>query len=61
MILNAYEEIIEKDNANVSEWRPRIEHAQIFAQEDFARLGRLGGVNNPRVFRLFACETDDAL
>ena len=27
----------------MSEWRPRIEHAQIFAPNDLKRIGELGG------------------
>ena len=43
MILNIYEEILEQRGGNVSQWRPRIEHAQIFAPEDLTRIGKLGG------------------
>jgi len=43
MILNIYEEILEQRGANASQWRPRIEHAQIFAPEDLTRIGKLGG------------------
>ncbi|PPQ66160.1 hypothetical protein CVT26_010883 [Gymnopilus dilepis] len=41
-VLDIYEEIIDQRGGNVSEWRPRIEHAQIFAPEDLKRIGRLG-------------------
>ncbi|KDR78376.1 hypothetical protein GALMADRAFT_266881 [Galerina marginata CBS 339.88] len=41
-ILDIYENILERSGGNVSEWRPRIEHAQIFAPEDLKRIGRLG-------------------
>ena len=27
----------------MTEWRPRIEHAQIFAPSDLKRIGELGG------------------
>jgi predicted amidohydrolase YtcJ len=42
VMLDIYESII-KEGANVSEWRPRIEHAQIFAPADLERIGKLGG------------------
>ncbi|KAF8901017.1 amidohydrolase family-domain-containing protein [Gymnopilus junonius] len=41
-ILDIYEDVLEHRGGNVSEWRPRIEHAQIFASEDLKRIGRLG-------------------
>ena len=47
IILDIFEDILEgksgKPKANVSEWRPRIEHAQIFSLADLERIGRLGG------------------
>jgi predicted amidohydrolase YtcJ len=42
-VLDVFEEILERENGNVTEWRPRIEHAQIFTQDDLERIGRLGG------------------
>ena len=42
VVLDIYESII-KEGANVSEWRPRIEHAQIFTLADLERIGKLGG------------------
>jgi len=42
VILDIYEKIIQ-EGTNVSEWRPRIEHAQIFAPADLGRIGKLGG------------------
>jgi hypothetical protein len=44
MILDIYEEILEKDKADVYKWRPRIEHAQILTQDDLVRIGKLGGI-----------------
>ncbi|CAA7262098.1 unnamed protein product [Cyclocybe aegerita] len=41
-ILDIYEDILEHRKGNVTEWRPRIEHAQIFAPEDLERIGKLG-------------------
>ncbi|KIM41742.1 hypothetical protein M413DRAFT_444990 [Hebeloma cylindrosporum] len=41
VMLDIYENII-KEGANISEWRPRIEHAQIFAPTDLERIGKLG-------------------
>ncbi|KAF8154107.1 amidohydrolase family-domain-containing protein [Crassisporium funariophilum] len=41
-ILDIYEDILTRSGGNVSEWRPRIEHAQIFAPEDLKRIGELG-------------------
>ena len=47
IILDIFEDILEgksgKPKVNVSEWRPRIEHAQIFTLADLERIGRLGG------------------
>lgn len=40
-VLDAYEKALE--GVNVSEIRPRIEHAQIMKHSDSARLGQLGG------------------
>jgi len=42
VMLDIYENLI-KEGATVSEWRPRIEHAQIFAPADLERIGKLGG------------------
>ncbi|KAH8824070.1 amidohydrolase family-domain-containing protein [Flagelloscypha sp. PMI_526] len=42
VVLDVYEELIEKEGIDVREWRPRIEHAQIFAPEDLKRMARLG-------------------
>ena len=54
MVLDIYEEILNKNGANFSEWRPRIEHAQIFSHEDLKRIGKLGGkyVGTPMSLRL---------
>ena len=47
IILDIFEDILEgksgKPKVNVSEWRPRIEHAQIISPADLERVGRLGG------------------
>ncbi|KAF9450920.1 hypothetical protein P691DRAFT_773575 [Macrolepiota fuliginosa MF-IS2] len=40
--LDIFEELIEEKGVNVSEWRPRIEHAQIFELHDLKRVGKLG-------------------
>jgi hypothetical protein len=40
------EDIIETHGANATEWRPRIEHAQIMTLSDLERAGRLGGELN---------------
>ncbi|KAF8966893.1 amidohydrolase family-domain-containing protein [Flammula alnicola] len=42
VILDIYERILEGSGGNASGWRPRIEHAQIFAPADLERIGRLG-------------------
>ncbi|KAF8714228.1 hypothetical protein AX14_012868 [Amanita brunnescens Koide BX004] len=46
IILDVFEDILEgksgKPKVNVSEWRPRIEHAQIFSPTDLERIGKLG-------------------
>ena len=57
MILNIYEDILERRGGNVSQWRPRIEHAQIFAPEDLIRIGKLGGeaVNLSKTSRCLTC------
>ena len=43
IILDIYQGILTRSEGNVSEWRPRIEHAQIFAPNDLKRIGELGG------------------
>jgi predicted amidohydrolase YtcJ len=43
VILDIYQGILTRSEGNVSEWRPRIEHAQIFAPNDLKRIGELGG------------------
>ncbi|KII83661.1 hypothetical protein PLICRDRAFT_180263 [Plicaturopsis crispa FD-325 SS-3] len=42
VVLDIYESIIERQGGNVTEWRPRIEHAQIMTLDDLKRIGRLG-------------------
>ncbi|THU97871.1 hypothetical protein K435DRAFT_777773 [Dendrothele bispora CBS 962.96] len=47
VILNIFEDIIQgkEDGSipvNVTEWRPRIEHAQIMTPQDLERIGKLG-------------------
>ncbi|KAK2465124.1 hypothetical protein APHAL10511_002816 [Amanita phalloides] len=46
VILDIFEEVLEgeggKAKVNITEWRPRIEHAQIFSPTDLERIGRLG-------------------
>jgi len=44
-VLKIYEELLEEGGANVTERRPRIEHAQIFSPEDLEKIGRLGGTS----------------
>ncbi|KAK7039215.1 hypothetical protein VNI00_010120 [Paramarasmius palmivorus] len=47
VVLDIFESIIQGDTkANVSEWRPRIEHAQIMTQEDLVRAGKLGVITS---------------
>uniref|UniRef100_A0A8H7XPQ0 Amidohydrolase 3 domain-containing protein n=1 Tax=Psilocybe cubensis TaxID=181762 RepID=A0A8H7XPQ0_PSICU len=41
-VLNIFEDILEKRGGNVTEWRPRIEHAQIFTPGDLKRMKQLG-------------------
>ncbi|KAK7441742.1 hypothetical protein VKT23_016405 [Stygiomarasmius scandens] len=42
VVLDIFEDVIESEGVNVTEWRPRIEHAQIMTQRDLERIGRLG-------------------
>ncbi|KAF9562894.1 hypothetical protein CPC08DRAFT_706411 [Agrocybe pediades] len=42
VILDIFEDILENKGGNVSTWRPRIEHAQIFSPDDLKRIGKLG-------------------
>jgi predicted amidohydrolase YtcJ len=45
VVLDIFEDIIMRDGAgNLSDWRPRIEHAQIMQVSDVERAGRLGGL-----------------
>ncbi|ESK93905.1 amidohydrolase 3 [Moniliophthora roreri MCA 2997] len=47
VVLNIFEDIIQGETkANVSEWRPRIEHAQIMTKEDLVRAGTLGVITS---------------
>jgi predicted amidohydrolase YtcJ len=41
VVLDIYERIL-NEGTDVTEWRPRIEHAQIFAPEDLEKIGNLG-------------------
>lgn len=43
VVLDIFEEIIQSKSVNVTDWRPRIEHAQIMQLSDLERSGRLGG------------------
>lgn len=43
MFLDLMEDIIK--DINITDLRPRIEHAQIIAPEDIPRFGRLGGMH----------------
>jgi predicted amidohydrolase YtcJ len=43
VVLDIYQGILTRSEGNVTEWRPRIEHAQIFAPNDLKRIGELGG------------------
>ena len=43
VVLNILEDLIQRENIDVTTWRPRIEHAQIVAPSDIKRIGRLGG------------------
>ncbi|GLB44179.1 putative amidohydrolase family protein [Lyophyllum shimeji] len=42
VVLDIFEDILHDHKANVTEWRPRIEHAQILTLEDLQRMGKLG-------------------
>ena len=42
IVLDAFEKSLE--GANVSELRPRLEHAQMMTTADVGRLGKLGGM-----------------
>ncbi|KAG6895861.1 hypothetical protein C0992_011960 [Termitomyces sp. T32_za158] len=41
LVLDIFEDILTKQGGNATEWRPRIEHAQIMTLEDIQRTGRL--------------------
>lgn len=41
LVLDAFEAALK--DANVTALRPRLEHAQILAEKDMARFGKLGG------------------
>lgn len=43
VVLDIFEDIIKDKSVNVTDWRPRIEHAQIMQPSDLERSGRLGG------------------
>ncbi|KAL0068932.1 hypothetical protein AAF712_003925 [Marasmius tenuissimus] len=50
VVLDVFEDIIkgktDETKANVTEWRPRIEHAQIMTQDDLKRAGALGVITS---------------
>jgi predicted amidohydrolase YtcJ len=50
VVLDIFEEIIEGEN--VTDWRPRIEHAQIMQMSDLERAGRLGGSHLCSILRV---------
>jgi len=41
-VLDIFEDILSGHKENVTEWRPRIEHAQILTLGDLQRIGKLG-------------------
>ncbi|KAG6844297.1 hypothetical protein H0H87_008078 [Tephrocybe sp. NHM501043] len=41
IVLDIFEDILTKQGGNATEWRPRIEHAQIFTMDDIQRVGKL--------------------
>ena len=43
IVLDVFENILSKPEADVDTWRPRVEHAQVFQPRDLERIGRLGG------------------
>ena len=43
IVLDAFEDVINRTGVDLETWRPRIEHAQIMQLSDIDRLGRLGG------------------
>jgi hypothetical protein len=43
-VLDVFEDILGKPEADVNTWRPRIEHAQVFQPSDLQRIGKLGGL-----------------
>ncbi|EDR09659.1 uncharacterized protein LACBIDRAFT_318953 [Laccaria bicolor S238N-H82] len=47
VILDVFENVLNNLGGNVTEWRPRIEHAQIFSQADLKRMVRLGASVQP--------------
>jgi predicted amidohydrolase YtcJ len=56
VVLDIFEKILEGHGVeNLSEWRPRIEHAQILQVSDLERAGRLGG---PHSFSMFLYSWD---
>ncbi|KAF5331349.1 hypothetical protein D9611_011855 [Ephemerocybe angulata] len=43
LVLDAFESVLREDNkVDARETRPRLEHAQVMAEADFERIGRLG-------------------
>ncbi|KAF9260444.1 hypothetical protein L218DRAFT_1002760 [Marasmius fiardii PR-910] len=42
VVVDIFEDILKRGKANITEWRPRIEHAQIMTQADLKRVGDLG-------------------
>lgn len=48
VVLDIFDGIIQ--GANMTDRRPRIEHAQIMSISDLARVGRLGGEGTSDIF-----------
>ncbi|KAI9508025.1 amidohydrolase 3 [Russula earlei] len=42
VVLDIFEDILNKPGADVNKWRPRVEHAQVIQRSDLERIGRLG-------------------
>jgi len=46
IVLDIFQDIIESESVNVTDWRPRIEHAQIMQTSDLERAGQLGVITS---------------
>lgn len=56
LVLDAFEKAVRDHHVDLSQLRPRLEHAQIMTPKDMKRLGQLGGASPSDASRRYAME-----